>query len=377
MAWQLTGGEVLGRGQSALALRDGLVADDAGSGRHFDATGLLLAPGLCDVHGDGFERNLAPRPGVLFPIETALLATDRDLISNGITTAWLALTIGWEPGLRSLEMAARIIDALERVRPQLRCEIRLQLRWEIFALEAVPAVEKWLHLQPRPVLAFNDHLSGMITDKGGRLAKDVTTMAKRAGIANDAYTQLVQDLRARADEVPEAVARLSAAARAAGVTCFAHDEADAASRQKNRADGIVVSEFPLSAEAAGDAVAAGEETVLGAPNVVRGGSHIGCLDAAPAISDGFCTVLASDYYYPSMLQALTRLKADGVLPLDQAWRLMSSNAARACGLSDRGTLEPGQRGDVIALARTSAGLTLEAVFRGGEPVLVRDAARIG
>lgn len=377
MNWQLTGGEVLGAGAQDLLFADEIVSDRATADRRFDASGLILAPGLCDVHGDGFERNLAPRSGVLFPVETALLATDRELAANGITTAWLALTISWEPGLRSLDMAGRVIDALQRLRPRLLTEIRVQLRWEIFALDAVPAIERWLALRPRPVLAFNDHLSGVVGDATNRHRKRLDSSAKRSGMTLDDYWDLVRRTNDRAGAVPEAVSRLAEAARAAGVTCFAHDEADARARRQNRADGIVVSEFPLSAEAASEAVAACEPTVLGAPNVVRGGSHIGCLDATPAITDGLCTVLASDYFYPSMLQAVQRLQADGVLALDRAWPLVSSNAARACGLTDRGTLVPGQRADVIALARTDAGLSVRAVFRAGRPVMVLDAARIG
>lgn len=377
MNWHLTGGEVLGSGARDIMLADGVVAGAGRPERRFDASGLILAPGLCDVHGDGFERNLSPRSGVLFPVETALLATDRELAANGITTAWLALTISWEPGLRSLEMAGRVIETLERLRPRLLTEIRVQLRWEIFALDAVPVIEKWLALRPRPVLAFNDHLSGTVEDEANRHRKSLDSAARRAGLAPEDYWGLIRQVVERADEVPGAVRRLSGAARAAGVTCFAHDEPDAKTRIRNRADGIVVSEFPLSAEAATAAVAADEPTVLGAPNVVRGGSHIGCLDAAPAIADGLCTVLASDYFYPSMLQAVQRLEADGVLPPDRVWPLVTSNAARACGLTDRGDLMPGQRGDVIALARTGTGFSVQAVFRRGRPVMVLDAARIG
>ena len=376
MNWHLENGEVLGRGPASLALSDGKIVSDAPVGRRFDATGLILAPGLCDAHGDGFERNIAPRPSVEFPVETALLATDRELAANGITTAFLALTISWEPGLRSVANARAVIEALDRLRPQLSTDLRVQLRWEVFALDAVPAIEEWLTIRPRPVLAFNDHLSGLLRKDGDRLEKNLDSVAKRAGLSLPEYHDLVERTGARAGEVPGAIQRLATAARKAGVVCFAHDEVDAATRNANRAIGIDVSEFPLSAEAAKAAIEQGEETILGAPNVLRGGSHIGCLDAAPAIADGMCTVLASDYYYPSLLQSAVRLETDGVLSLDQAWPLISANPARACGLTDRGTLAVGQRGDVIAMERTGSGLSVQAVFRAGEPVMVRDAARI-
>ena len=93
--------------------------------------------------------------------------------------------------------------------------------------------------------------------------------------------------------------------------------------------------------------AAGEHTVLGAPNVLRGGSHNGAMDATRAVLDGLCSVLTSDYYYPATLLAPFRLAADHGLPIAEAWRLVSTNAAEAAGLEDRGVLEPGRRADVL------------------------------
>ena len=376
MGWIIANGEVIGAGPGDLILADGHVAEQARNGaRRFDASDLLLAPGICDVHGDGFERNLSPRPGVMFPVDVALIETDRQLVANGITTAWLALTISWEPGVRDVAMAREVIETLQRLRPRLGCDIRVQLRWETFALDAVDQIEEWLHMKPRPVLAFNDHLTGMV--KADRIIKKLGEYAGRAGLTTDAYVELMHDTYARADEVPGAIVRLARAAAEAGVTCFAHDEKDAAVRRQNRAAGITVSEFPLTRDAAEEAISADEPTILGAPNVLRGGSHIGAIDAAPAIADGLCSVLASDYFYPAQLQAAARLEADGVAPLAGIWPLISANAARSCGLDDRGWLKSGQRGDVVALARTDAGLSVEAVFRAGEPVMVRDAARLG
>ena len=274
--WILSGGTLLDGGAERtddLILAGGKIAEDAPRARRFDATGLILAPGLCDAHGDGFERNLSPRPGVMFPADVALIETDRQLVANGITSAWLALTISWEPGLRGTEMAGRIIDALDRLRPHLGCDIRVQLRWEVFAHDAVPAIERWLTMHPRPVLAFNDHLTGLL--QGDRQLRKLAETSARAGLSPDAYMGLIHSVADRADEVPANVARLADAAARADVTCFAHDESDAETRRRNRANGITVSEFPLSADAAREAIDAGEATILGAPNVLRGGTLLG------------------------------------------------------------------------------------------------------
>ncbi len=380
MNWTIANGEIIG--EAGLERRDvhiaggRLAAAPAPCARRFDAAGLIVAPGIVDLHGDGFERNLSPRPGVYFDAETALIETDRQLIANGITTAYLAMTISWEPGLRSLETARRIVAALERLRPHLIADIRLQLRWEIFALDAVDAVKSWLALEPRPTLAFNDHFSLMFDPATGG-SRGAASFAGRTGLTPAAYDDLNARTKAREAEVPAAVARLAGAAAAAGVVCFAHDEMDAETRRRNRALGVAVSEFPLRRAAAEEAVAHGEPTVLGAPNVVRGGSHIGALDAEPAAREGLCAALASDYYYPSLLAAAARLMAGDDTAAPWAWSLVSGNPARAAGLHDRGSLTPGARADLALFVREGGAARIVAVFRNGAPVLVADPARVG
>ena len=110
-----------------------------------------------------------------------------------------------------------------------------------------------------------------------------------------------------------------------------------------------VCEFPLAREVAVDAIASGEHVIMGGPNVIRGGSHMGALSAEEAIGEGLCSVLASDYYYPSLFHAAERLVARGVRPLNEAWDIVSRNPAAAMGLDDRGTIEVGRRADLVVL----------------------------
>jgi len=131
-----------------------------------------------------------------------------------------------------------------------------------------------------------------------------------------------------------------------------------------------VAEFPTTAAAAREARDAGEHVVLGAPNALRGESHNGALCATQAIGNGLCTVLASDYYYPAPLHAVFRLHDAGVLPLEQGWPLVSANPAAAVSLHDRGTLDPGQRADLLVVDRKTR--KIRAVFVKGRKVLDRD-----
>jgi alpha-D-ribose 1-methylphosphonate 5-triphosphate diphosphatase len=102
---------------------------------------------------------------------------------------------------------------------------------------------------------------------------------------------------------------------------LSHDDASPAMRKAFRAQGVGIAEFPVNEETAREAAEAGDFVVFGAPNVVRGGSHTGWTRAADMIAKGFCSILASDYYYPAQILAAFRLAADGVLPLTKAWDL--------------------------------------------------------
>ncbi len=312
-----------------------------------DARGRLVLPGVVDIHGDAFERQIAPRATSSFPLDVALMESDRQLLANGVTTAFHAVTVSWEPGLRSLDSAAGIAARLEALRGRLACDARLHIRWEVFALEAVETVLGWLDRTPTPILAFNDHVSNAMLS--GHVQAKIPQSAERAGVSEADYRARLEGVWARRGETEAAIARLAAAARSAGAVLLAHDERSPEERARFRALGVSTSEFPMNRETAAAARSAGEHTVLGAPNVVRGGSHIGMLDAGPAVAEGLCTVLASDYYYPAPLLAAFRLARDGVLPLEAAWALVSRNAAEAAGLRDRGTLAPGMRADVVVV----------------------------
>lgn len=371
MAWTIAGGTALVGGAltaSPVHIDGDRIAEEPASGaRTLDAAGMLVLPGIVDIHGDGFERQVMPRPGVDFSLDIALHETDRQLVANGITTAFHGLTISWEPGLRSLESAERFVAGHARLRPQLACDTHLHFRWETFALDAINAVCGWLETTPGAILAFNDHTTGSVEQAGA--ARRVGPWAQRAGLSIDAYRDLLDRVWQRRDGVPDAIAAVAGRARAAGATLLAHDEATPAARRDFRALGARSSEFPLTVETAQEARAAGEHVILGAPNVLRGGSHTGAINAADAVADGLCSVLTSDYYYPAPMLAAFQLAADGRCDLSDAWALVSANPAIAAGLADRGVLAPGRRADVVVVDKSGLGLpAVRASFVGGRKV---------
>jgi alpha-D-ribose 1-methylphosphonate 5-triphosphate diphosphatase len=325
-------------------------SDHGYSSPAIDAGGLLVLPGIVDLHGDAFERQMMPRPGVDFPIDVALIDSDRQAISNGITTVYHATTWSWEPGLRSADNARRLLEAIEAMRPQLAADTRFHLRQETYNLDAEAEIVEWLAEGRVDLLAFNDHMDSTVAS----LAKPQkrSRMVERTGLSGEAFDRLVEQVVSRAHEVPASIARLAEAARKADVRMLSHDDESPEMRKGFRSQGVSIAEFPVNEETAREAASAGDFIVFGAPNVVRGGSHTGWTKASDMIAKGLCSVLASDYYYPAPLLAAFRLAADGVLPLAEAWQLISSAPAQAAGLTDRGTLAAGQRADILLVDDT-------------------------
>src|SRR5262245_25261051 len=172
-------------------------------------------------------------------------------------------------------------------------------------------------------------------------------MAERAGLSREDFSALVEQVKRRADEVPESIARLAATACESAVPMLSHDDVSPEQRRRFRRLDCRLAEFPATVETAQEAIAGGDDVVLGAPNVVRGGSHIGWIGAADMIAGGCCTILASDYYYPAPLIAAFRLAADGIVPLEQDWTFVAERPASAAGLDDGGAIEVGLRADII------------------------------
>ena len=97
LSLDLIGAEVLGPDglhRGGLSFGNGVIVD-APVGRAVDLSGYLVLPGIVDVHGDGFERHLAPRRGAMKQMAEGLIAVEAELAANGITTATLAQFVSW------------------------------------------------------------------------------------------------------------------------------------------------------------------------------------------------------------------------------------------------------------------------------------------
>lgn len=353
MELRITGGHALLNGRIEetavhVSTASGVIAEvgsDASAPATFDANGLFVLPEIVDIHGDAFERQMMPRPGVDVAIDIALIESDRQAVANGITTVFHGVTWSWEPGLRGAENTRSLLNAIEELRPVLSADTQFHLRHETYNLAAESEIADYLAARRIDALAFNDHMPS--ADSVKRRPDKLDQMIQRSGLGRAEFLALIDQLRERAEEVPVSIERIAAMANASAVPLLSHDDASPEQRRWFRALGCRVSEFPTTIETARNAAAAGDSIVLGAPNVMRGKSHMGWINATAMIADGLCSVLASDYYYPAPLIAAFRLVDIGVAPIEIAWRLVSEAPARAVGLTDRGCIARGLRADLV------------------------------
>ncbi len=346
----LVGAEILwptGMGPGTLGLRDGRICEDR-CGRAVDLSGYLVLPGIVDMHGDGFERHLAPRRGAMKDMEGGLIAAEAELAGNGITTAVLAQFYSWEGGLRGADFGEAMLVALAGARERVVSDLHAQLRFEILMLDDYGAFEEMVTRHGVEYVVFNDHVPHERL-AAGKMPKRLTGTALKSGRSPEALLKLMHALHGRRDEMPEAMDGLAARLRARGVRMGSHDDRSAEERTTWAARGVNIAEFPETREAAEAARAGGDGIVMGAPNVMRGSSHNGNVAAHELVAMGLCDALASDYHYPSLRRAALFLVSAGVCDLATAWGLISAGPARLLGLEDRGVLAPGKRADFVVL----------------------------
>ncbi|HMK81838.1 MAG TPA: alpha-D-ribose 1-methylphosphonate 5-triphosphate diphosphatase, partial [Xanthobacteraceae bacterium] len=254
MDLRITGGQALIDGrleQTSLVVGDGVIAEvgtDAPARATLDAQGLLVLPGIVDIHGDAFERQMMPRPGVAVATDIALMESDRQVVANGITTVFHGVTWSWEPGLRGPENARGILNAMEALKDRLAADTRFHLRHETYNVACEDEIKDWIAARRIHMVAFNNHLPSVDTVKNRPQKMD--EMAQRAGLSRPEFIALVERLRELSDEVPKSIKRIAARAVAESVPLLSHDDTSPEQRATFRALGCRVCEFPINLETA-------------------------------------------------------------------------------------------------------------------------------
>lgn len=330
-----------------IGLSNGQIVDPTGL-PEVDLSGFWLLPGIIDLHGDGFERQVYPRPSAPFPLGAALAATDRETASHGVTTAYLAQSWSWEGGMRGPDRAEALMEAVLAHRASALTDLRVQVRAETHLVAEVPRLIAAVERFRVDYVVFNDHLEEGFQMRRGN-PDGFAHWARKAGLTEGQLWERMEAARAVARQVPRALCVLAEAFERLGVTYGSHDDPDAETREVYRVLGARVAEFPISVRAAAAAKAEEDPVLMGAPNVVRGGSQAGNIAAVDLIRQGLCDGLVSDYHIPALPMAAWRLVDDGVLPFERAWDLISGGPARVMRMADRGLIAPGMRADLVVM----------------------------
>lgn len=342
----------------ATVLRDGVMQDrtvaiaggriDAGPFPAVDLTGYYILPGIIDLHGDAFERHIAPRPSAPFPLDMGLLGADRDAAANGVTTAWLAQSWSWEGGQRSPEFAVELMAALASYKRRALTDLRIQIRYETHEIDSAERLLAAVRQFNVDYVIFNNHLDEAIATYATR-PHEIELWAKRGGLSGTQMMAAVMAAKHRKSEVPRNLCMLAEAFDTLGVLYGSHDDPDGETRETYAMMGARICEFPTTLSAAKVAKAVGDPVLMGAPNVVRGGSQAGNIAAVSVIKAGKCNALVSDYHYPALLRAAFALVDQRVLDLPDAWAMISTVPAQIMRLTDRGVIAPGKRADLVII----------------------------
>ncbi|MEI4469912.1 alpha-D-ribose 1-methylphosphonate 5-triphosphate diphosphatase [Frigidibacter sp. MR17.24] len=360
---RLTGAEILRDGamqRRSLAIEAGRIT--RGPLPEVDMTGFLLMPGIVDLHGDAFERHIAPRPTAAFDIVQGLASADREAAANGVTTAYLAQGWSWEGGHRGPEACEHLLAALDALRPVQLTDLRVQIRAETHMVGSAERLVAAVERHRVGYVVFNNHLPEALELQAGAV-DEFAAWARRLGRSPEAHGRAVAAAAARAREVPRHLCGLAEAFDRLGVVYGSHDDPDGDTRERFSMIGARIAEFPTGRTAAAAAKAMNDPVLMGAPNVVRGASQAGNIAASDLIEAGLCDALVSDYYYPALVQAAWRLVDHGLKTLPEAWAMISTRPAEILRLPDRGRLDPGRRADVTIL--NAATRAVEATICGG------------
>ncbi len=358
-----------------VAVMNGLIVEigeGRAPGQGKDLAGDLLLPGLVELHTDHLEAHYMPRPKVHWDPVAAVVSYDGQLATCGITTVLDSLRVWREEGAGDVDGEAEILAnaiATARAGDLLRIEHFLHLRCEVPMPDVVAETRELIGRPEVRLLSLMDHTPGQrqFRDEG----KLRTYYRGKNGGMTDVqldvlFAKRIEHQAAHAETNHRDIIDL---ARTHNTPLASHDDTTPEHVAEAIRDGVSIAEFPTTVEAAQALHAAGIRVLMGAPNLVRGGSHAGNVATAELARAGALDVLSSDYVPASLLMAALCLpKAVPEITLSAAIRTVTKTPAEAVGLVDRGEIAIGKRADLIRVHVAGDVPAVRSVWRGGRRV---------
>lgn len=353
-----------------LLLRDGLIAAvDEGASRlpqAQDLSGDYLLPGLVELHTDNLEKHMSPRPGVDWPSTSAVLTHDAQIVAAGITTVFDALAIGdINPRGRRMQQLPAMIEAIaaSEAAGQTRAEHRLHLRCELCHPDALTIYRDLVEHPLVALVSVMDHSPGQ--RQFAKVEKYREYYMGKYHLSPVEMEDFLQEQIANSRQYSDRQRRaIVEDCHRRGISVASHDDATLAHVQESAGFGMAIAEFPTTLEAAKASHELGLKVLMGAPNLVRGGSHSGNIAAAELARHGVLDILSSDYYPASLLHAAWLLAGqDNDYDLPAAIATVSRAPARAAGLDDRGEIRVGLRADLVQARAHGQQPVIQQVWR--------------
>jgi alpha-D-ribose 1-methylphosphonate 5-triphosphate diphosphatase len=358
--------------KGSLVVRDGIITDIANGSSvpkgAIDLQGDYLAPGLVELHTDNLERHLAPRPKVDWPYRAAILAHDRELAGTGITTVFDAIRVGSivsGTSKRYGKYARQMADEIQTMREKdlLRISHHIHLRAEICSETLADELNEFSPHDRIGIVSMMDHTPGQ--RQFSDMSKFENYIRGKYSFADQEFKDYVEFLCGLQSQFgTQHEAATVAAAKRLGATLASHDDTTENQVATSHAYGVTIAEFPTTVAAADACHAKGIATILGAPNLIRGGSHSGNVAAADLAQLDRLDILSSDYVPAGLLMAAVQL-GDLWGDLPRGLSTVTSKPAQAVGLTDRGSLRIGQRADVIRFSTFDGTPVLQETWSAG------------
>jgi alpha-D-ribose 1-methylphosphonate 5-triphosphate diphosphatase len=351
-------------------IRDVARGDVRGPGE--DLGGDYLLPGLVELHTDHLESHLQPRPKVRWPAASAVSAFDAQVAASGITTVFDCIRAGRDIDHGSAkDDVVETLGALKRAGDLglLRAEHRLHVRCEVCVEDVLDITRHAVSTHPVHLISLMDHTPGARQFRAMHLWR--TYYGGKTGLPADELDKLIErKLEQYNRNYTRHRKELVALAKENGIVLASHDDTTVEHVEESIADEVAIAEFPTTLEAAKRSHEADVKVVMGAPNIVRGGSHSGNVAAETLAREGVLDILSSDYVPASLLLGAFHIaqRIDGI-SLPEALRTVTVNPARAARLDDRGEIAVGKRADLVRVRVVDNLPIVREVYREGNRVV--------
>lgn len=348
-----------------------------------DCHGGYLMPGIIDIHSDMIENLLQPRSTAMMSFQLGLDEAEKQLCACGITTIYHSVSMYKEGTWDSREIrSAKSVKKLSELIKKKKTGSHLihnkyHLRYELDNIKCYDNVLELMDNGNVDLLSIMDHRPGQGQYKDLSIYRRHLPNQGR-DLSDEEFAQLVEREQTKPMIEGEKLTDLVKKAKSLGIPVSSHDDDSSECIQRDIKLGVDISEFPITLEVAKEAKSASIAALLGAPNILLGGSHSGNLSAEVAVKEGCGDILCSDYYPQALLRAVFYLANKGVLTLPQAVKLVSLNPAKAVKIGDEtGSLEVGKTADMLVIEKGMEGQpVLKSVYIDGVAAMAMNYSEV-